>query len=103
MATKNYSESMTQTRVLVDGLKNHKDNLPPGIDETTIATIEELKSKVEILNSEQEKLKANLKTKTEELEKSLKLLQEQYSNAKKRIKLDIPQSQWVEFGIYDKR
>lgn len=103
MAKKSYSENITSTKVMIDGLRNHKENLPAGLDEAFIDQLETLKNKVETLNSEQEKLKADLKTKTETIEKELKLLQEKHSEAKKRIKLDFPQSQWREFGIEDKK
>ncbi|MTE24982.1 membrane-binding protein, partial [Microbacterium sp. ZXX196] len=55
------------------------------------------------LNSEQEKLKADLKTKTQALDAKLNELQKLYAQLKKRIKIDIEQSQWKEFGIEDKK
>jgi len=52
---------------------------------------------------EQEKLKADLKSKTESLNALLDSLAGKYSEARKLVKLEIPQSQWKEFGINDKR
>ncbi|MDO5104528.1 membrane-binding protein [Capnocytophaga sp.] len=103
MASKSYAENIKAIKLMIDGLRNHKDNLPAGIDEAFIDTLESLKNKVETLNSEQEKLKADLKTKTEAFDKEFKLLAEKQSIAKKRTKMDFPQSQWREFGIEDKK
>ena len=58
---------------------------------------------METLNSEQEKLKADLKTKTQELSKTITEIESKVSFIKKLIKIDIPQTQWKEFGIEDKR
>ncbi|WKS96038.1 membrane-binding protein [Riemerella columbina] len=98
-----YSESITQAKVMADGLNRHKSNLPAGVNESHITELENLRTAIETLNSEQEKLKADLKTKTQALEGKLGEMQTLYNNLKKRIKLDIEQSQWKEFGIEDKR
>lgn len=50
-----------------------------------------------------EKLKADLKTKTQDLDAKLGELKKLYSELKKSVKMDIEQSQWKEFGIEDKR
>ena len=55
------------------------------------------------LNDEQEKLKADLKMKTAELEAKLSELDKQMREARKIVKLDFTQTQWKEFGITDKR
>lgn len=68
-----------------------------------ITKLEELRKKMETLNSEQEKLKADLKTKTQELSKTITEIESKVSFIKKLIKIDIPQTQWKEFGIEDKR
>ncbi|WP_264845224.1 membrane-binding protein [Capnocytophaga catalasegens] len=103
MAKKSYAENMKSVKLMIDGLRNHKENLPAGVDEAFINELEALKNKVETLNSEQEKLKADLKSKTEAIEKELKLLAEKQAIARKRTKMDFPQSQWREFGIEDKK
>lgn len=103
MAKKTYSENITSAKVMIDGLKANASKLPAGIDSAFVEKLETTKNKAETLNSEQEKLKADLRTKTEALETELKNLQNQYAEAKKRIKLDVAQSQWKEFGIDDKK
>lgn len=103
MATKSYAQRMMDTRVMVDGLKEIKDNLPAGIKDNTASIMEELRNKIEQTNSEQESLKAALKNKTEQLDKEMKELDKIYNDTKKRIKLDIDQSLWRKFGIEDKK
>jgi phospholipid N-methyltransferase len=55
------------------------------------------------LNGEQESLKAKLKEKTEQLDAVMTALKAKASEARKIIKMDMPQSSWREFGIEDKR
>ena len=96
MATKTYSQKITNAKVLIDGLKKIKSNLPAGITDDTILNLE-------TLNSENEGLKAESKKKTEDINSKLKELDKLYSQMKKRVKLDIEQSLWGKFGIEDKR
>ena len=96
MATKTYSQKITNAKVLIDGLKKIKSNLPAGITDDTILNLE-------TLNSENEGLKAESKKKTEDINSKLKELDKLYSQMKKRVKLDIEPSLWGKFGIEDKR
>ena len=88
---------------MIDGLKGRNDKLHLGVKAEDITKLEELRKKMETLNSEQEKLKADLKTKTQELSKTITEIESKVSFIKKLIKIDIPQTQWKEFGIEDKR
>ena len=58
---------------------------------------------VDVLNKEQERLKSELKSKTEELNLFKDKLNESYSLAKKTVKLAEPQPNWVVYGITDKK
>ena len=102
MPRKNFSTNLAESSVMIDGLKGRNDNLPLGIKAEDITKLEELRKKMETLNSEQEKLKAD-KTKTEELNKAVSEVENKVTFLKKLIKIDIPQTQWREFGIEDKR
>ncbi|HET7732996.1 MAG TPA: hypothetical protein VFK73_04080, partial [Paludibacter sp.] len=55
------------------------------------------------LNKEQERLKSELKTKTEELNSLRDKITENYALAKKTVKLAEPQPNWVAYGIADKK
>ena len=103
MPRKNFSTHLAESSVMIDGLKGRNDNLPLGIKAEDLTKLEELRKKMETLNSEQEKLKADLKTKTEELNKAVSEVENKVTFLKKLIKIDIPQTQWREFGIEDKR
>ena len=94
MATKSYAQRITETKTLIDGLREHQDFLPSGIKSTTADDLERLRNKIETINSEQESLKAELKKKTAELDSKIKELETIYNDTKKRTKLDIAQSLW---------
>ena len=77
---------------MIDGLKGRNDKLPLGIKAEDVTKLEELRKKMETLNSEQEKLKADLKTKTEELNKAISEVENKVTFLKKTHKNDIPQT-----------
>ena len=95
---KSYAQQITDAKVMTDALRNNSGNVTK-IDAGFISDLDRIREEVERLNSEQEKLKADLKTKTQELDDRLKELNEKYIFAKKRLKVDIPQAGWKEFGI----
>jgi hypothetical protein len=55
------------------------------------------------LDTEQETLKARLKEKTLEFDTRMAELIKQLSEARKVVKLEMPQESWKEFGITDKK
>jgi len=104
MATKTYSQTITDTQVMVKGIKDNQEVLSKRQIDDAFAT--NLQTDVDTcitLNGEQETLKAKLKSKTEELDKAMAAMKKKSSEARKIIKLDMPQSSWREFGIEDKR
>lgn len=60
-------------------------------------------NRVDALDEEQERLKSELKSKTEELNALKDKLAESYALAKKTVKMAEPQTNWVAYGIEDKR
>lgn len=103
MARKSFAETIMDIKVMVAGLKGINNNLPAGVKPTTPTEMETKIGKLEQLNSEQEGIKAQLKAKTEEIDQLMKELESQAADTKKRIKLDIPPSNWKSFGIDDKK
>lgn len=107
MATKtniSYAERMNQVQILLDGLKANAESIAKrGIDEEFIKTLEKHRLQCIELNSEQEKLKADLKLKTRALEEELAQMHKKFALAKKLVKIEFNQAQWIEFGIQDKR
>ncbi|WP_276752719.1 hypothetical protein [Treponema succinifaciens] len=89
---------------MVSGIRAHTEELAKvSLGEEQAALIEGMFNKIRDLDSKQEKLKADLKSCTAELTEQTKLLGKEVLDAKKRVKLTIPQSGWKEFGITDKK
>jgi len=104
MATKSYAKTISDAQVMAKGIRDNEavlaqrkvdgafaDNIQADID----ACIQ--------LNGEQESLKAKLKEKTAQLDATMSALSKKTSEARKIIKIDMPQASWREFGIEDKR
>ena len=83
MATKSYTQRITETRTLIDGLREYKNSLPSGIKSTTADDLESLRNKIETLNSEQASLKAELKKKISQIDSGIKELEKIYNDTKK--------------------
>lgn len=103
MARKTFVQIMSDSKHLVDALKLRKTNLPTGVNEEQLTSVDTLHTKAQKLNLEQEKLKAELKSKTAELEAVTNQLEKETATIRKYTKLGIPPEQWREFGIEDKR
>lgn len=99
-----YAEIVNSAKVLKEGINNNLSDLSAvGMQDLNVTEMENQKKLVEDLNVKQERLKAELKTTTGELEKELKKLSRLISRGKKLVKIEIPQSKWKEFGIEDKQ
>lgn len=104
MSKPTYSEQLSNAQVMVAGLRANAAQLARrGLDAAFIDSIDANRTDAALLNDQQEKLKADLKSKTAELEAKMNEMDVKMSEAKKIVKMDIPQSQWKEFGIVDKR
>jgi seryl-tRNA synthetase len=104
MARKTYAQVISDTEVMVNGIRENEEVLAKRqIDRAFADVLQSTLDKAIALNNEQETLKAKLKEKTEQLDEVINALKKQSGEARKIIKLDIPQSSWREFGINDKR
>lgn len=98
------SQLLTAARLMAEGIKKRMDTVAKvGIDEARVSDIEALTKSVAALDTEQEELKSLLKTKTAALEAEQKKLRAALSEAKKLVKISVEQSDWLTFGINDKR
>jgi len=98
------AEVLKLAKLMVAGMTAHAEELAKrGIDSAFITGLQGNVTNVEKLDSEQETLKASLKTKTAEFNVTFTEVQKTISEAKKLIKLTIPPEGWIEFGITDKR
>lgn len=104
MATKTYAEQISKAQVMLAGLRGNAELLARrGLDEAFMEKLEADRILASTYNSEQEKLKADSKTKTAQLEAKLTELGSLVSEAQKIVKMDLEQSRWREFGVDAKR
>jgi hypothetical protein len=104
MRLRTYAQTISDTEVMVKGiLDNQEVLLKRQIDKTFADVLQQDIAAGIVLNNEQESLKAKLKEKTEQLNAAMAALEKKAGEARKIIKLDMPQSSWREFGINDKR
>ena len=103
MSKRSYAEVVSKGQVMLSGLKAHNELARRGIDAAFIANLEtRVNSSIE-LNNEQEKLKADLKSKTAQLDSEISSMNALVAEAQKVVKMDIPKDQWKEFGVLVKR
>ena len=101
---KSFSQEISDAQVMVAGIKaNQKALEKRSIDGDFTQFLEKTIETCVTLNNEQEQLKARLKDKTDKLNKQMAELKKKTSEARKIVKLDIPQTSWKEFGIADKK
>ncbi|MFT3753947.1 MAG: hypothetical protein QM800_14065 [Paludibacter sp.] len=109
MATKStvmsLSDLLTNSTVMSDNIKLNGDKIGRyGIDVSEFT--DEMNADIRLateINQEQERLKSQLKMKTEELNQVQLKLEKNYGLAKKTVKLAEPQVNWVGYGIADKK
>ena len=101
---RSYAETVSKAQVMTTGLRNNAEAVAKrGIDDEFVTALETNRTQAITLNDEQERLKAELKVKTETLDQAIARINAALSEARKVVKLAIPQAQWKEFGIEDKR
>lgn len=101
---KSFGEFISQIQLMSIALKNNQEDVAKrGIHSDFISELDQITAEVLTLSSEQDKLKAELKQKTEMISKKVDVLQAKMSEARKVVKLAIPKILWKEFGIEDKR
>ncbi len=100
------AELISEARIMIDALNrigSASEDYPMGLGKTFIDEFTLLREKVVAYTSEKDKLNAELTTKTMQLDDEMKKMKKLYSEAKERVKQDIPQEQWEQFGIDDKK
>ncbi|MFH2049176.1 MAG: hypothetical protein ABIJ12_06995 [bacterium] len=103
MAKTSFAEIINSSRVMLTGLQANTEAVGKrGIDAEFITNLQNAINASDMLNSEQETLKASLKAKTAELDTKIAGLKNLMSEAKKVVKLAIDKVRWLEFGISDK-
>ena len=104
MATLSFAEKMNNSKLMIAGIKQNQERLARrGLDTDFTTKYETMFSEVQALDNEQETLKAELKTKTDELNQKINDLDALYSEAKKTVKIEMDSTSWKEFGVQDKK
>lgn len=109
MATKSLnmslSDLLTSSAVMSTNIRLNEETIGRyGIDVPTFTS--EMDADIKLANEanqEQERLKSQLKSKTDELHKIQLKIEQNYGIAKKTVKLAEPQVNWVGYGIADKK
>jgi hypothetical protein len=101
---KTFAQSMNDAHLMTAALKTNLETLKRrGMTLDFIDQLERSLNTINAENSEQERLKADLKTITAKMTGHIKELSAQMQEAVKVVKLEIPQAHWKEFGIQAKR
>ena len=101
---KSYAESISSAQVMSAGMQNNATEAAQrGWQQAHNEMLIGIRAAAIVLNDEQEKLKADLKTKSAELDAKMAELGTLMKEAKRVVKLGFPQSRWQEFGVTDKR
>jgi hypothetical protein len=104
MPTRTHAQTLHFGRVLASGLDQNKDRLAKrGLTKEFVKKLNDTVAAAQTLENEQESLKAKLKEKTVAFDAAMTELTKQLSEAKKVVKLEMPQEAWKEFGIEDKK
>ena len=103
---KSDAKIISEARVMIDALNRIGDtseDFPMGLGKTFIEEFTLLRENVVTYNTELDKLKADLTAKTIQLSDEMKKMRKLYSEARERVKEDVPQEKWEQFGIDDKK
>lgn len=103
---KSFADTISEVRIMIDALNrigSVPEDFPMGLGTTFIDELTTSREKVVTYNTEKEKLNAELTAKTMQMDDELKKMRKLYDEAKDKVKQDVPQEQWIEFGITDKK
>lgn len=103
-SVKSFGDKMNDVNVMITGLRVQISRVSRrGIEEEFVKNLESNMNEARKLDTEQEKLKADLKKKTVQLDGLVAVLNKLMDEAKRVVKLEFNQEEWKEFGISDKR
>lgn len=104
MPTPNFAQLVEQCTLMSDAITTRLTSVSGvGITAADATAMENFAKNLSQLNTEQEDLKAQLKTKTKALETEIAEAKAKHSDLSKRVKIAVPQTEWVAFGIAAKK
>ncbi len=102
MTNHTISERIRRTQNMLAGLLANAERMNKrGLDTQFVSEFTLAYQDTIDLDNSHEAAKAQMKVKTAEFHTQLRKTEEFYREAKKVIKLEIPQESWKQFGIYD--
>ncbi len=104
MANQTFSQSVSDFTLLADGVTDRLASLSGvGVVAADAAAMRTFVTELNTLNADQEDLKAQLKAKTDALNAKMTAAKKKHADLTKRIKIVVPQAEWVAFGISAKK
>lgn len=104
MANQTFSKSISDFRTMASGITTRVASLSGvGITAADATAMSTFADELDLLNSQQEELKAQLKAKTDAFYAKMAEAKAKNSDLTKRIKIATPQEEWVAFGVTAKR
>ena len=104
MANQTFSKNIENFRVMAAGITERLTSLTSiNIIADDAEALDNYAMELEALNAAQESLKAQLKTKTEAMDKKMAEAKAKHAELSKRIKIVTPKENWVALGITAKR
>ena len=101
---KTYSDQLDKARRLCNGLRNHLNDVARiGISAEQIAQLEAYTQEADKMNDELDALRATVRQKASAANSRLLDIKSQMKTMKQAVKLNYDQSQWLYYGIPDKR
>ncbi len=97
---KTFAYQINKAKNMLDGLKANTDKLAKwGITTDFIAAMSSLHDRANLLESKRNALSASVQEATAEQQQILADLNNQYSVAKRLVKIEMPQESWPAFGF----
>ena len=104
MSTKSFSHHISDFRTMASGITTRLASLSGvGIVAADATALNTYADQLDALNAEQEELKAQLKAKTDAMNKLMKEAKAKNTDLTKRVKIVVAQEEWVAFGVTAKR
>lgn len=102
--SKKLNDLLQELNLMAEAIPLHTETLSAvGVTGETAEELKALKDELAKLDSDQEKLKSELKLKTEKLQAKQKEAVARYGELKKLIKIKMEKGSWKAFGIEDQR
>lgn len=104
MATPPFAQSIIDFKLLASGITNRLTALASlGITSDDATSMTAYAEELSRLNQQQEDLKAQLKTKTAEISAKMTEARTRQARLNKLIKIALPKTEWLAFGITAKK